>query len=146
MDIAFCEINSTIWSRNADKLHRCSNQVLPISWKWWVRYYLLRRSAKWRIRDAQECIKVDIFETRLGTQSPGFIQLFEEVTRAELGRDNSRSLQFRWFNLWLIRGRKTGYFGFPGVWTDTPLSPVKSCVAWIFRTFSTFFNYSWIIN
>ena len=29
---------------------------------------LLRRSAKWRIRDAQECIKVEIFGTRLGMQ------------------------------------------------------------------------------
>ena len=30
--------------------------------------FLLQRSAKWRIRDAQECIKVDIFGTRLGVQ------------------------------------------------------------------------------
>ena len=29
---------------------------------------LLRRSAKKRIRDAQECPKVDIFRTRLGTK------------------------------------------------------------------------------
>ena len=57
---------------------------------------LLRRSAKYRIRDVQKCIKVDIFATRLGTQSLyvfGFIRLFDEV-RAELVRDISRSLRF----------------------------------------------------
>ena len=51
---------------------------------------------KLRIRDAQKCIKVDIFGTRLGTQSLkvfGFIRLFDEV-RVELVRDSSRSLRF----------------------------------------------------
>ena len=30
--------------------------------------FLLQWSVKWRIRDARECIKVDIFGTRLGMQ------------------------------------------------------------------------------
>ena len=41
-------------------------------------------------------------------------------------RDISRSLRFLWFILWLIRGRKNYYFGFPGVWTGSPVSPVRS--------------------
>ena len=38
--------------------------------------------------------------------------------RAELVRDISRSFRFLWFILYLIRGRKKYYFGFPGVWPD----------------------------
>ena len=46
--------------------------------------------------------------------------------RAELVRDISRSLRFLWFIIYLFRGRKNYYFGFPGVWTDLPVWPVRS--------------------
>ena len=68
------------------------------------------------------------FLTRLGKQSLqvfGSIRLFDEV-RAELVRDISRSLRFLWFILYLFQGRKNYHFGFPGVWTDSPVWPVSS--------------------
>ena len=54
---------------------------------------------------------------------PKFVgcRLLNEV-RAELIRDISSSRRFLWF----IQGRKNYYFGFPGVWTDSLMRPVKS--------------------
>ena len=85
-----------------------------------IRFYFGGARRK-RIRDAQESW---LFLTRLGTQSLlvfGFIRPFDEV-RAELVRDISRSRRFLWF----FRGRKNYYLGFPGVWTDSLVWPVRS--------------------
>ena len=53
--------------------------------------FLLRRSAKWRIRDAQECIKVDLFWQDWACKVCRFSVLFGYLTRWD--RISSRYLQ-----------------------------------------------------
>ena len=48
-EIWILPINSTKWHHNDAILLHCVNQVMPISWKWWVHYCVILVAVGWAV-------------------------------------------------------------------------------------------------
>ena len=108
---------------------------------------LLRRNAKSRIRDAQECIKVDFFDKIWHAKSVGF-RFYFAIWRSE-SRISSRYLQITSISLiysltfsrkkellfWLSRGlnRITCQIGGDSKLRDSPIALLRPKVVWVWK-------------